>query len=361
MGDACEPRSALIVGAGLLGAAIGYRLAKAGLGVTILDKAGPAAGASGASWAWLNAVSAGTREYFDLRTAGIAAHHDLEQELAGRWPIDWTGTLGWGEDLFDDGELTALHQGWGHRGRGINAAEARALEPLLDETLPARLYLSPDDGMLDATAATHLLLSEAAAAGARLMTRCPARRLLTDAERVLGVETDAETLEADITVAVSGTGTPALLDTVGLTLPMANTPGLLLTTAPVSARLSKAIWTPDFFVKQMRDGRLMIVDSTPRALEPGRETMMITGCEMLLPSLAPLHVEKIDRPTRPIPGDGLPVVGAPDGVSGLYVAVMHSGATLAALIGTLAEREILDGAREDLLAPFRLERFGDKV
>jgi glycine/D-amino acid oxidase-like deaminating enzyme len=39
------------------------------------------------------------------------------------------------------------------------------------------------------------------------------------------------------------------------------------------------------------------------------------------------------------------------------VTVTHSGVTLAPIIGELAAIELLDDARVDLLAPFRLERF----
>ena len=54
---------------------------------------------------------------------------------------------------------------------------------------------------------------------------------------------------------------------------------------------------------------------------------------------------------RPTPTDGFPVVGRPDGTAGLYVAVMHSGATLAAAVGLLAARELVTGERDALLGP----------
>ncbi|RVC21869.1 FAD-binding oxidoreductase, partial [Mesorhizobium sp. M7A.F.Ca.CA.004.04.2.1] len=41
----------------------------------------------------------------------------------------------------------------------------------------------------------------------------------------------------------------------------------------------------------------------------------------------------------------------------VYVAVMHSGITLAPAIGLFAAREILDGERDPLLAPYGLSRF----
>ncbi|MCI5040779.1 MAG: hypothetical protein MRY81_13975 [Donghicola eburneus] len=60
--------------------------------------------------------------------------------------------------------------------------------------------------------------------------------------------------------------------------------------------------------------------------------------------------------SRPVPADGLPCVGAV-GPEGLYLAVMHSGATLAAGIGEALAAEILEGKAAELLDPFRPARF----
>ena len=60
---------------------------------------------------------------------------------------------------------------------------------------------------------------------------------------------------------------------------------------------------------------------------------------------------------RPTPTDGFPIIGRAEGVDGLYVAVMHSGITLAPAVGLFAARGILDGERDPLLAPYGLSRF----
>ena len=60
---------------------------------------------------------------------------------------------------------------------------------------------------------------------------------------------------------------------------------------------------------------------------------------------------------RPMPIDELPVVGFCDTAPNLYIALMHSGVTLAPLVGELAAVEIVDGARVEMLAPYRPARF----
>ena len=62
---------------------------------------------------------------------------------------------------------------------------------------------------------------------------------------------------------------------------------------------------------------------------------------------------------RPVPLDGLPVVGAVPGAPGVFLAVMHSGVTLGPLIGQLLAQEILQGSLSPLLSSFRASRFAE--
>ena len=68
-------------------------------------------------------------------------------------------------------------------------------------------------------------------------------------------------------------------------------------------------------------------------------------------------METVLSAVRPIPADGLPIMGPSREFSGLYVAVMHSGVTLGALAGRLIAQEIICGTPVEILEPYRLERF----
>jgi len=59
-----------------------------------------------------------------------------------------------------------------------------------------------------------------------------------------------------------------------------------------------------------------------------------------------------------LPQDEFPILGFADSCPNLYIAATHSGVTLAPIIGQFAALEILDGARVEMLAPYRLSRFG---
>ena len=60
---------------------------------------------------------------------------------------------------------------------------------------------------------------------------------------------------------------------------------------------------------------------------------------------------------RPMPVDGFPVVGFAAKAPNVYLALTHSGVTLAPLIAQLTTMEIVDGARVDLLSDYRPDRF----
>ena len=61
---------------------------------------------------------------------------------------------------------------------------------------------------------------------------------------------------------------------------------------------------------------------------------------------------------RPMPLDGFPVIGFTKAVPNLYITLMHSGVTLAPLVGEMATLEIVDDVHVDWFVPYRPERFG---
>jgi len=64
---------------------------------------------------------------------------------------------------------------------------------------------------------------------------------------------------------------------------------------------------------------------------------------------------------RPLPGDERPIVGPLPGLTGVYVAVTHSGVTLGPLLARLLAEEIATGKMPPLLAPYRPDRFFGSV
>lgn len=114
-------------------------------------------------------------------------------------------------------------------------------------------------------------------------------------------------------------------------------------------------------MRQTAEGRI-IAGSDFSGADPGMDAQ-VTASELFAVLKASLRGGDgltLDFHTvgyRPTPIDGFPIIGRAEGMDGVYVAVMHSGITLAPAVGLFAAREILDGERDPLLAPYGLARF----
>ncbi|MGL4278818.1 MAG: NAD(P)/FAD-dependent oxidoreductase [Albidovulum sp.] len=351
----------LIVGAGVIGAAIAYRLAQGGAAVTLVDAATPASGASGRSFGWINASFSLNAHHFGLRVAAMAAHHRLAVDL-GAAPTTWPGTLAWDEIGEAQDQTFARLTAAGYPVRRLGRAEFRTLEPAI-ATPPETALLYPTEGVTDLASLTHRLIAGAARHGARVLLGLPVTGILTQGGRVSGLQTAEGPLAADRVVLAAGTGTPELIAPLGLALPMLHRPAVIVRTQPLPPLLSHILVTPAMEIRQEPDGRLLAPTSPNHqaddatALGAPPEVLAdeaLRHIAELLPEAAPRWQEAL-RAFRPVPGDGLPVMG--EAAEGLYLAVMHSGATLAALAGEFAASEILGGEKEPLLAPYRPGRF----
>ena len=76
-----------------------------------------------------------------------------------------------------------------------------------------------------------------------------------------------------------------------------------------------------------------------------------------LPALKNAKITPVPVGYRPMPMDGLPVLGFTKAVPNMYISVMHSGVTLAAAVGEFCTIEIVDGTSVEMLERYRLERF----
>ena len=80
-----------------------------------------------------------------------------------------------------------------------------------------------------------------------------------------------------------------------------------------------------------------------------------------LPPLAGAGVDTWWLAYRPMPSDRLPIVGRLPWLDPLYVAVSHSGVTLAPVLGRLIAAEVATQTTDGLLAPFRPARFAERT
>src|SRR4051812_11831888 len=122
----------LVVGAGVVGVMTAYRLAEAGADVELIDAAGPGAGTTGTTFAWVGASPLGLWDYFELNVAGMAAYRRLRAELGHTAWYRSPGSLTWSTDPDTSGvqiARVAELRDAGYPAAWISARRARELEP----------------------------------------------------------------------------------------------------------------------------------------------------------------------------------------------------------------------------------------
>lgn len=360
-----------VIGAGMLGAATAYRLARAGRRVVVLEAEQAAQGATGNSFAWLNAVSKEPEPYHRLNAAGMAEYGALGAELR-RATVDRSGCIEWAADAAGTSALMAKVvrlQERGYAARMIAGAEARKLEPALRIRPDARVALYEDDAWVDAPAATAALLTGARMLGGEVREAVRVTGFATAGRRVTAIDTSATRVAADAVAICAGVDTPALSGLLGSPIPVERRPGLLAVTTPVPpGTLSRVVYAPELHVRPDVTGGLRLgADDTDELVRDGASpAQSSTACRILLERAvelfglslpADVRVAGAYLGVRPVPADGYTVAGRLPGWDNAYVAVTHSGITLGPLLGRLLAAEITTGTHDPLLAPFRPERF----
>lgn len=362
----------IVIGAGVVGASVAYRLAQAGASVTVLEAGSVGGGTSAASFAWINSNGKPPRPYHDLNVAGMRAHAALRDEFGETPWWHGGGNIEW---FFDGSKRSAQREkverlhAWGYAAEWLTLAELTTLEPDIDHKAvgdsPVAFY--PDEGWVDAVVFAHAMLEGARRSGARLRCGVRVTGVVMNGHRVAGVETAAgETIGADVVVNCAGASANEAAGSPDLHVRMAPTPGVLVVTQPAPTALRRVIHAPQCHVRPDGAGRLMLhrEDADHTVTETTRPTLehpiardVVKSAARILPALADIAPEAVRVGIRPIPADGFPAVGPLPGISGYYLTVSHSAVTLAPVLGQAVAGELTGGRPDPRLEPFRPGRF----
>lgn len=344
----------VVIGAGIIGASIAWHLARLGAAVTVIEAGEPGGVATRDSWAWINASMSRSEAYFRLRAKAMTEWRRLERQMPSL-PVDWNGSLNWELPADRLQALASRLSGWGYDIGCVDGDEARRIEPNLQRPPETALH-ARGEGAVEPVGATLLLLAAARELGVAIAAGERVLSIEEQGGRVARVRTSSGRREADRVIVAAGSATPALTATVGLDLPMTDPAALLVVTQPLPRLLRGLVMTPELQLRQAADGRL-VAAADLRGMDSGSAAARVRDAiEELVQARAPIVIDSHRAGRRPIPEDGLPLVGKAETVGGLYVAVTHSGVTLAPSIGRMVADEVVSGRRDALLAPFGLER-----
>lgn len=302
---------------------------------------------------------------------------DLMRQMRERLPIDYDGRAGGTFVLFRSEKQQA-----GYRdhldtlaamdvpGHMIDLDTLATLEPNLaiaDVGIAGAAHL-PDDETGDCRLFTTRLADICAAAGARLEFSVRIREIVTEGGRAVVVRTDSGSYEADLVVCCLGTGAAAILDPLGIRLPIQPVKGYSLTIAADSDAVGPVSTVADETFKigvTSLGGRIRVGGTAELAgYDLSRKPRRFAGLEHVVSSLFP----RIPREAiagaerwsglRPMTPDGPPIIGR-TAIGNLWVNGGHGtlGWTMACGAARVVT-DLINGASPAVdTAAFSVERF----
>ena len=375
-----KPLNVAVIGAGILGAAIAWRLAQRGVHVVLIDKGQPGHGASSHSFAWINAgakepigyhnLNRRSLEMWPLFAADIGDHGDPDSV-----GLRWGGKVSWESDpVAAEGLVARVRQlqSWGYPTRLIDAGELKRLEPALDVGPVAAAEYNPNEGQVEPQMVVDACLRRLREMDCKIYSDTEVHGFEQyDDGRVHGLVTALDSRKVDAVVIAAGTGTTRLAEWAGVNVPQAESPGVVIRTNPLPPLLHNVpvVYAPplgdgrrEIHLRQCADGRLMIGEGDQESLAEddtqAHADDLLARASRYLPGLTGAQAVPVPVGWRPMPLDGYPVMGFASEAPNLYVALTHSGVTLAPALSQLAAQEICDGIPADaVLGPYRPQRF----
>lgn len=379
------PLDAVIVGAGVVGAACAYYATRAGLSVAVVDRGPVAGGTTGAGEGnllvsdkepgpELELALLSTRLWGEL-AAGLPPEDAVEHELKGGLVV-----------APDEAALTALRAfAAGQRAAGVTAHEVTTgeladFEPELAPGLAGGVHY-PQDAQVQPAKAAAALLRAARRRGARVRLGEEVTAVLTDARgAVRGVRTPRGELHAPAVVNAAGPWGGRIAELAGSRLPVLPRRGFVLVTEPLPPGLIRhKVYAADYIADVASGSAALqssaVVEGTPagtvligatrervgfdRTLSTEALRRLAAQATALFPVLADVRALRTYCGFRPYLPDHLPAIGPDPRVPGLHHACGHEGAGIGLAPATgLLVTAALTGTEPPLpTEPFRPHRF----
>ena len=336
----------IVVGGGVIGLLSAWRMAQAGMSVTLFERGKPGAESSSAALGVLSVEAAKDRpvEYVQLQSASLALYPALAGELREYTGVDIElRTEGMLYTAFDESESAQLGPMQAEQTAGgipvteLSAAEARELEPALGDKLRAALFFTAT-AQVDNIRLCAALALAAARAGVQINAGMAVTRILREGDNVRGVQAGQFTHRAGQVVIAAGSWSGNI---EGVKLPVRPVKGQAASLeAPVI--IFHIIHHAGGYVTPRRDGRVLLGATVEEAGFDKRSTAgavheLLSGAIRAMPVLGRAAIRETWAGLRPAAADEMPVLGPVPGVQSLIVATGHfrNGILLAPLTAQL--------------------------
>ena len=361
----------LVIGAGIIGCATAYELARRGARVTLIDMRHPGEGATGASAGMLTPhIESHSEAFLRLGTQSLAMYDAfvdqlradagcaIEYQRMGSLEIAMTGPQLEGLRVRAEG-----YRSGGVEHRLLDARELREMEPELAADVQGGL-LVPSHGFVSARRLTAALATAAERRGAVVAAPCRIDRV-TAAGTGLRASGDSRVFEADTVVVAAGSWSGTVSIERAMSVAVKPIRGQLLHLAFEAPPASRVLWGTRCYLVPWPDGTLLVgatsedVGFDERATAAGVRDLLDAACEML-PGAGHARFHEVRVGLRPSTPDRMPIVGRGAGLPDVIYATGHyrNGVLLAPWTASAVADLVLDGRERPELEFTRPARFG---
>lgn len=360
---------AIVIGGGLVGSAIAYGLARAGLGVALVDEGDIAFRASRGNFGlvWVQSKGLGAPHYQRWTRLSAEAWPALAAELFDRTGIavglEQPGgvqlCLGEAEFAARRATMEQMRREAGNFGfdyRMLDRVELAGMLPGLGPAVSGGSW-TPYDGHVNSLNLLHALHRGFIGRGG---TYIPNRTV--DYARVaphdFRLSNGGDELGAPKIVLAAGLGNARLAPLFGLRAPVRPQRGQILVT-----ERTERIWPiPLGNLRQTLEGSIMLGSSEEEVgFDTGQrpEVMQAIAHRAVrtFPWIADLQIVRAWAALRVMPPDGKPIYDESDEFPGAFTANCHSGVTLAGAHANIFAPMVAAGVLDPMLAPFSAKRF----
>jgi glycine/D-amino acid oxidase-like deaminating enzyme len=249
----------VVVGAGIVGCATAYYLARRGVRVAVVERGSVAGEQSRKNWGFVRQQGRDPLEV-PLVMEANRIWRGLERELGA--DIEWTqgGNLALAADdarMARFEEWLPIAREFGLETRLLRARELSAVVPGLGGSWVGGMH-TPGDGHADPEKTTDAFAHAAQAHGAAIHFDCAVQGVVKTAGAVSGVVTERGEIRASSVVCAAGAWSSRLARTLGVELPQRWVRGTVARTTAAPPVTSCAVWGPGVAFRQRRDGSFNI-------------------------------------------------------------------------------------------------------
>jgi len=364
-----ERFEAIVIGGGLVGSAIAYGLARAGLATALVDEGDVAFRASRGNFGlvWVQSKGDGAPHYQRWTRRSAEEWPALAADLLNRTGVAVGHQQPGGVHLcLGEAELDERHQrmermrresgNFGFEYRMLDRHELAGMLPGVGAAVSGASW-TPYDGHANPLDLLHALHKGFVETGGRYIPNTTVGDLAAPPGD-FRISVSAGEIAAPRVVLAAGLGNLALAPLVGLNAPVRPQRGQIL----VTERARHLLPMPTTTIRQTVEGSIMLGDSQEdvgfdTSQKPAVMQAIARRAVLTFPWLRDLQIVRAWAALRVMPPDGLPIYDQSQRFPGAFTANCHSGVTLAGVHANVLAPMIAAGALDPSLDLFSARRF----